>query len=944
MEAVIGWQLVVFFSIALGGRYREGVVLFWVIWTLVQVFALWVSVLQFGTIWLAWTMFGSKGSGSAGTEKDKSKSPGSITHQYGKKFSELERLSQERFAVELELWKVRLTDLTDSRRWVPKGAIENFLATIPVPSLSGKFWRKVVGDATPEATARKLINEHNKNHVSQQRQIRKKFFDTVEKNPLTDEQILACICMDDAVMVVAAAGSGKTSAMVAKTGYVLHEALATPDQILLLAFNKATADEVGQRIATQLRGVPDVEHVRSQTFHAFGIDVIAKATGKKPSLASWVDPSNPGEDIREVSRIIQSLAGRDPSFKRDWEFFKTIYGRDIGKRGQHQDPDAYSGGKRGFLTANGEVVKSQEERLLADWLFYNGIAYCYERAYEIDTADANFSQYFPDFYYPDAQLYHEHFALDEKGAPPKHFKNYLDGVKWKRQIHKEHRTAFVETTSHGLRTGDSLAVLEQALRARGIHPVFDSNRKASGQAPVPERELARSFRVFQQHVKNSGMTHVQLVAAMDAQSRDGFGPRLRMYLSLYERISAEWEMRLKAWKCIDFEDMLVRATDLVESGAYKSNFTVILADEFQDSSRARIRLLNALRKQPEVQTHLCVVGDDWQGINRFAGADISVMTDFEKTFDHATRLTLNTTFRCPEDLCKVSSEFIQANPVQIKKKVLTTNPLTKTPMLAYGFQSTASIPAFVEQQLAEMHRYAKEGRLRPSSGAHITCMVLGRYRDDCPEGLERWKRQFQDHLKIEFRTVHSAKGLEAEYVFILNVVQGTRGFPSQIQDDPALQMAMPTPDDFPYAEERRLFYVGMTRSKKQIRFYTSLRHPSQFLLELVKKGHLAIESVDGTVPEACPQCGQGVLLKRTGQYGDFEACGRFPSCDFKRKIAQGDQRRQAVEPQRVRTHAANGDACPMCRTGILQRRDGRNGAFLGCSRYWVGCKGTANIQ
>ena len=96
-------------------------------------------------------------------------------------------------------------------------------------------------------------------------------------------------------------------------------------------------------------------------------------------------------------------------------------------------------------------------------------------------------------------------------------------------------------------------------------------------------------------------------------------------------------------------------------------------------------LLKALASNPDVPTHLCVVGDDWQGINRFAGSDISVMTEFEKTFDFATRLTLNTTFRCPQHLCDVSSQFIQANPAQIKKKVNTTNPLTKTPMLAYGF-------------------------------------------------------------------------------------------------------------------------------------------------------------------------------------------------------------------------------------------------------------------
>ena len=169
---------------------------------------------------------------------------------------------------------------------------------------------------------------------------------------------------------------------------------------------------------------------------------------------------------------------------------------------------------------------------------------------------------------------------------------------------------------------------------------------------------------------------------MKEQSQYGYAARLQMFLTLYERIAAEWERRLRDGKFVDFEDMLIQAAEHVESGKFISPYTIILADEFQDSSRARIRLLKALAKNPPVQTHLCVVGDDWQGINRFAGSDISVMTEFENTFEHTTRLTLNTTFRCPQEICDVSSQFIQANPAQISKIVRTTNQLTKTPMLA----------------------------------------------------------------------------------------------------------------------------------------------------------------------------------------------------------------------------------------------------------------------
>lgn len=898
-------------------------------------------------------------------------------------------LRRDSFKVELADWVKTFQSRFGPDRWMPKGAIDRFVRAASVPvwrnedwvgalwqlrtkpksnsgessllnvifkslaeiedlgcGLTQEDWKAIARGTSPAESLQSVMAKHNEAHLARQRVARMHFFDTVEKNPLTDEQIHACICMDDAVMVVAAAGSGKTSTMVAKTGYALHEGLATPEQILLLAFNRATADELGERIAEQLRGVRDVERVRSNTFHAFGTEVIGKATGKKPSLAPWVSPDNPGGDVREVGDIIDTLCGQDSGFKHDWDMFRTVYGRDVGIWGQRQEPDAYAKGKRGFLTAKGDIVKSKEERVIANWLFYSGVDYVYERAYEHDTRDEAHRQYYPDFYYPAANLYHEHFALNAEGEAPKDFKGYLEGVAWKRDKHTEMGTALVETTSHSLSTGDWMSILERALVARGVQPVFDPSREVPGIPPVAQEELARSFRVFQQHVKNNGLTSAHLSTALTHQSEEGFAARLRLYLALYERIAAEWERRLYEGKFIDFEDMLIQAAEHVESGAYQSPYIIILADEFQDSSRARIRLLKALAANPGVQTHLCVVGDDWQGVNRFAGSDISVMTEFEKTFDHATRLTLNTTFRCPQHVCDVSSNFIQANPAQIKKSVSTTNPLTRTPMQAYGFASQDSIPGHVEGQLAEMHRYASDGKLVPLKGTHITIMLLGRYRDDRPLAMEAWQRRFGDHLKIEFRTAHGSKGLEAEYVFVLNVVQGTRGFPSQIQDDPALQLAMPTPDPFPYAEERRLFYVAMTRARKQVRFYTILGQPSQFLVELAKSEVLTIQPIDGEALEPCPKCGAGVLQPRGGQYGEFLGCSRFPGCDYKCKAEREEGRcaPRAAGSQRITVPVEIGDRCPVCKKGKIQQKSGRNGPFLGCSRYLEGCRATANLR
>ncbi len=909
VEGVLIWQTVIFLSIVLGGKRRGWIVGFWVVWTIVQVFALWLSVIQFGTILLAWSI----------SEKVAAK----------RRLEEQRRrdAAKAAFAVPHKEWLDKCLPLLDRSRWIRKGTVETLLSENSPPAMAGFSWQDLTGVESPAQSLLKPIIELNEAYLQRQKLDLKGFFDNVEKNPLTDEQIHACVCMDDNVLVVAAAGSGKTSTMVAKTGYALRTRLARPEQILLLAFNRDAADELGNRVAQQLKTFPDIGKVRSQTFHGFGLEVIGSATGKKPSVAPWVES---GADVKEMADIIGALCQNNPTFRTQWDLFRTVYGRDIGVSGQESEPNDYRNGARGFRTAGDLLVKSQEERLLADWLFYNGVDFQYERPYEHDVATDKHSQYHPDFYYPDIKLYHEHFALDAEGHAPKHFRNYLEGVTWKRSVHREKGTALFETQSHEIYSGTALERLADELTRRGITLQFEPDREGDGPPPLEIPDFARTVRVFQQHAKSNGLTTEALRRELEIQSRSGFGPRLALFLNLYELIAAEWERRLHAGGYIDFEDMLVLAGGLVESGQYKSPFSMILADEFQDSSRARIRLLKALATSRQEPVHLCVVGDDWQGINRFAGSDISVMTEFDTEFPHSTRLTLNTTFRCPQSLCDVSSKFIQANPVQIRKTVRTTNPLSKTPLLAYSFDAVESIPEFVGNQLSDLASYVRDGRLQPMKGERVTVMLLGRYWSDRPPPLERWRSQFRDVLDVDFKTAHGSKGLEAEYVFVLNVIEGTKGFPSQIQDDPVLQLAMPAPDMFPLAEERRLFYVAMTRARKQVRFFTCNGNPSRFLVELVANKDLVIEAVDGDVPAPCPKCMTGVLVRRSGPFGEFESCSRLAQCDFKRNVGTTGTGRAAG---RAKVCAKPGDQCPVCRKGRMTQKRGKYGAFVGCSAY-----------
>ncbi len=159
--------------------------------------------------------------------------------------------------------------------------------------------------------------------------------------------------------------------------------------------------------------------------------------------------------------------------------------------------------------------------------------------------------------------------------------------------------------------------------------------------------------------------------------------------------------------------------------------------------------------------------------------------------------------------------------------------------------------------------------------------MLGRYRFDrnlVPRGT--WPG-----LEISFRTVHSSKGLEADYIIVANLTAGTYGFPSTVQDDPVLSLAMSDPDVYPHAEERRLFYVALTRARRQVTLLTVAGQESPFVVELVKDEQVELVRSPGLPPQPCPGCGEGTLVVRSGPYGPFLGCSTFPRCRHTAKTA-----------------------------------------------------------
>jgi DNA helicase-4 len=736
-----------------------------------------------------------------------------------------------------------------------------------------------------QSDLRAWVKGLNERHLASELVACKDFFDKIEKSPLTVEQAKSVVCFDNRVLVVASAGSGKTSTMVAKAGYALHRNLVAPDRILLLAFNKEAAKELQQRVHDRLTPLGfSGEGIVARTFHKFGLDVIGHATGRKPSLASWLEG---GRDMEHLSGLIDTLKDKNPLFRTRWDLFRVVLSRDLPRFGKEEDgPEDRDRNtkKYGFRTLRDEVVKSHGERMIADWLFYNGVDYQYEPVYVHDTADANHRQYHPDFFYPGINLYHEHFALDDQGQPPAEFKDYMQGVEWKRSLHKRYKTQLIETTSAQLRSGRAFEILEKELTARGVNLDPNPDRETQGRRPIEHEELVKLFRTFLTHAKSNDLDDSELRKRLRDSNAGSFIYRHEMFLDLFEDIRKAWEQSLRNSDSIDFEDMLNIAADHLEAGRWESPYDLVMVDEFQDASRARARLIRALVKEPG--RFLFAVGDDWQSINRFAGADLAVMTRFEEWFGKGLTLKLERTFRCPQSICDVSSRFVQKNPVQLPKVVKSDQPDYVPSVQGFQVDDDNKLRDGIGQWMAKLCRQVADGVVAPAKNGKLSVFVLGRYNRDCQLIPDDWQAKFGRYLEVKFSTVHGSKGLEADYVILPRVVRSRSPFPSTQADDPVLQLAMPSSDSYTFSEERRLFYVALTRARRSVVLFTVDGNISPFVVELMTDAKLEMERMDGrkTTTKVCPKCKEGTLVKRKGPYSEFWGCGRFPKCKHTENI------------------------------------------------------------
>ncbi len=785
-------------------------------------------------------------------------------------------LSQTR-AWSKNLQKV-LFEYQSQQRWIPQEVIDDLIKSKPL-FRGEKYIQKF--DLTdklsePELQAlrdsglnlKSMFEKINQEILFAELNSQKEFLDSIENKPLSLEQSTAVLTFDNRVLLVAAAGSGKTSVMVARAAYATKKKFIDPSRILLLAFNKAAAEELQGRIRDRFESANiDATGIRASTFHAFGLDVVGRGLKARPTVATWVES---GKETEEVADIVKFLKETSEDFKYKWDLYRLIFPSETMKV-TGVDYDAYDSDSKeqGFRTFDGKIVRSHGERMIADWLYLNWVSYQYEREYTFRTADLSHRQYKPDFYYPEIDTWHEHWALDRYGNPPDEFTGYLESMSWKRDQHSKNRTQLIETTYADVVFANGLDVLKEKLLMKGIKLTWDPDRPKAPYTNIEDEEIIRMIRAFMTHIKSNSLKSEDIQSRLFGKWNYLKSHRTDLFLEIFWQIYEQWNQRLRDSNSIDFEDMLIKAAETIENDLYIPDYDLILVDEFQDSSSARARLLKSLLKLKG--KYILVVGDDWQSVNRFAGADVSLMKSFHETFGNGPTLQLSRTYRCTQAIVDTATKFVTKNPMQILKNVLADQGVTGNPVVLFRASSEQQ---GVREALA---RIIEDVKTRGQKKGSV--FILGRYKHN-----RDWIPNVDfPNLDIKYRTIHGSKGLEADYVVVVNMEAGRHGFPSEIEDDPILNLAMSELEEFEHAEERRLLYVALTRARKQAFLVTRQNRDSMFAVELMSDAlievvALDIDNSDNPPVLLCPKCKKGVMVVKKGPYGQFLGCSAFPKC------------------------------------------------------------------
>lgn len=694
---------------------------------------------------------------------------------------------------------------------------------------------------------------------------------------LDDEQTEALLRPEHRLLIRARAGSGKTRTLAAKATLAIKDEKLDPDRVLILAFNKSAATEIKRRVRSTGKLLT---YENARTFHSLAHQLVKPK--KKLLFDAGGHPSSKKQSLF-IQAVIQKIL--TPAFKealyshfrKELELIEEI-GRDL--------PEAdYFLFRRSleYVSLSGDKVKSNGEKVIADFLFEHGIRFEYEKVYDWKKKGVDGFPYAPDFSILSGghAFVLEHWAIDPNDPHanvPEEWdtdtKTYRYQITNKRAFWEAEGVPLLETHSAMLDQGREMfeARLHAILTAAGI----TCNK-------VPQEELikrvvendfvishlAAMFLQFIQRSKKRGWAPDDVARNLHRQPDSE--ERSRIFHDLALHAYREYQKALDEQGAMDFDDLLVQATDEVKALGTSCTLHLglgreislgelrwVLVDEFQDFSELYYRMLDAiLAANPQIK--LVAVGDDWQAINAFAGAETRFFRDFSKYFGGET-VGVTTNYRSERGIVSSGNTVMLGRGVPAKSH--STEPgiiqfrnlkdvwiefrtgdefaeARKVDSVFLGPQEEGKSPAQVAQRKAKALKACAEFALEsPEQDVLLLARTNNLYRETLTEfslDLDRIlaklckEKGTKKRGRIKAMTAHGSKGQESATVILLNATK--KQFP-KIHPDNLLFIPFGVTPETVLEEERRLFYVAVTRSEKRLLILTEKDEESPFLKAL----------------------------------------------------------------------------------------------------------------
>jgi DNA helicase-4 len=720
--------------------------------------------------------------------------------------------------------------------------------------------KMVVETKNKVQSCKEFIMNYNAKFVKERKLAYGRLWNT-EKFSLDDEQQTAIVTDDQYNLVVAAAGSGKTEVLTTRIAYLTKR---EPDRIqlnriLALAYTNKAKEEIESRLQSR----HTISTVNVRTFHKLGKDILEKGRGriegtrivKDRDKYNWID-----------SYFECEIAANSAFYKLFLDYVKTVHDKDPKSNPMDEKASLEYAKEQSYFSIDSTPVKSKAEKTIMDFLL----------SYRINTKpisvdyEHEFLGFKPDFYLPQYDLYIEHWGINEKGEVAPFFdqstKDYKDNMEKKKRLLAAHNKTLVETYSYEYDKNDPEKLvtllknrIQQTLQARNGGTFEFTPRTYEeilevvwGSQKTPIEDIVNFITTAKTYNLTPNAIGQRLESNNWTDKQIGFG---KLALQVYRTYQANLQQSGR----IDFEDMINNAIEALDhdKNLYANVYDHILIDEYQDISTQRFNLIKRLlERNPNCK--LFCVGDDWQSIMSFSGANLNFFINFSDYFQNPAESRICTNYRNSKCVVEAGADLIKNNGCRQIQKIIRSKSIEDKRINIQKSPHKEGYDKFyycqtVDDCLKHIIEYLKRGYLpedilimtrfmRTKVGGHTKYVPIVRKFIQMARDLAELNgtRIAVDNKKephgIKLLTVHKCKGLEAKVVFLLNAVKGTYGFPSEIEDPTILEVAREDNGvQDPKEEERRLFYVAITSAEEDLFIYTRENKKSEFLEEINKR-------------------------------------------------------------------------------------------------------------